>query len=176
MRRRREGEAAGRTGRRRGRGRVSLAEARLRRPLHLGHARRPPEGPDFGTTADAVLALAAGGHGDAADKPLKWLEAKDNKAVDWAKGNPGRLAKLVLAAHAMGANPRDFGGADVVGLLAATGPKAEAAPSAQNSAEGTRDKKDSGGGFSAWWIIGIGLAFGAGIGFLISGRNKKNKP
>ncbi|KJY43014.1 hypothetical protein VR41_05310 [Streptomyces sp. NRRL B-1568] len=135
-----------------------------------------PEGPDFGTTADAVLALAAGGHGDAADKPLKWLEAKDNKAVDWAKGNPGRLAKLVLAAHAAGANPRDFGGADVVGLLAATGPKAEAAPSAQNSAEGTRDKKDNDGGFSIWWFIGIGLAFGAGIGFLISGRNKKNKP
>lgn len=28
---------------------------------------------------------------------------------------------------------------------------------------------------SVWWIIGVGLVFGAGIGFLLSSRNKKSQ-
>lgn len=130
--------------------------------------------PDVGNTADAVVALAAGGHGAAAQKPLKWLE---QNSADWAKQNgPAAYAQLVLAAHATGTDPRSFGGTDLVAALNATGPKPAA--TTEHGAEGSQDAKDSkdnGGGIGIWWIIGVGLAFGAGIGFLLSGRKKKNE-
>ncbi|WP_435603409.1 prenyltransferase/squalene oxidase repeat-containing protein [Streptomyces sp. bgisy130] len=123
--------------------------------------------PDVGNTADAVVALAAGGHGAAAAKPLKWLE---KNATDWAKQNgPAAYAQLVLAAHATGTDPRSFGGTDLVAALNATGPKpAAAAQKDTGDADGATD----GGGISVWWVIGVGLAFGAGIGFLLSSRKK----
>ncbi|MFJ9852991.1 prenyltransferase/squalene oxidase repeat-containing protein [Streptomyces sp. NPDC101150] len=125
--------------------------------------------PDVGNTADAVVALAAGSHGAAAQKPLKWLE---KNSADWAKQNgPAAYAQLVLAARAAGADPRSFGGTDLVAALNATGPKP--AGSAAPSAGPEKDAKDSDSNGIPWWIIGVGLAFGAGIGFLISGRNKK---
>ncbi|WP_407553397.1 prenyltransferase/squalene oxidase repeat-containing protein [Streptomyces sp. Pv4-95] len=125
--------------------------------------------PDVGNTADTVLALAAGAHGTAAQKPLKWLE---QHAADWAKQNgPAAYAQLVLAAHATGADPRAFGGTDLVAALNATGP-APAAGQGKNA--DAKDKEDGGSGISVWWIVGIGLAIGAGIGFLLSGRMKKN--
>ncbi|MEU3350192.1 prenyltransferase/squalene oxidase repeat-containing protein [Streptomyces sp. NPDC037389] len=133
-----------------------------------------PEGPDTGATADAALALAAGGHLEAARKPLKWLESADSKTAEWAKGNPGRLAKLVLAAHAAGSDPRSFGGTDLVAALNETGPKPEPASSA--SAEKKDEKKDDGGGFGAWWYVAVFFVASVGIGFLISGRKKKNQP
>ncbi|MEU8683037.1 prenyltransferase/squalene oxidase repeat-containing protein [Streptomyces sp. NPDC048611] len=121
--------------------------------------------PDFGNTADAVVALAAGGHGAAAAKPLKWLE---KNAADWAgQSGPAAYAQLVLAAHATGTDPRSFGGTDLVAALNATGPKPAAAP-----AKDDKDGDSSGGGSGIWWIIGVGLAIGAGIGFLLSGRKK----
>ncbi|MEU9116137.1 prenyltransferase/squalene oxidase repeat-containing protein [Streptomyces sp. NPDC048483] len=129
------------------------------------------EQPDVGNTADAVVALAAGSHGAAAQKPLKWLE---KNSADWAKQNgPAAYAQLVLAAHAAGADPRSFGGTDLVAALNATGPKP--AGSASPSAAPDKDAKDNDGAGIPWWIIGVGLAFGAGIGFLISGRKKKNQ-
>ncbi|CAM5678738.1 hypothetical protein SRIMM317S_03252 [Streptomyces rimosus subsp. rimosus] len=82
--------------------------------------------PDVGNTADAVVALAAGSHGDAAQKPLKWLE---KNSANWAKeAGPAAYAQLVLAAHAAGGGPRHFGGADLVAQLNATGPSRPAAP------------------------------------------------
>ncbi|WP_066935094.1 prenyltransferase/squalene oxidase repeat-containing protein [Streptomyces sp. NBRC 110611] len=129
--------------------------------------------PDVGNTADAVVALAAGGHGSAARKPLKWLE---RNAADWAEQNgPAAYAQLVLAAHATGSDPRAFGGTDLVAALNATGPK----PAAVNGkgaegADASEDSQGSGGGFGFWWVIGVGLAIGAGVGFLLSGRRKKN--
>lgn len=82
--------------------------------------------PDVGNTADAVVALAAGGHGAAAAKPLKWLE---KNAADWAKqSGPAAYAQLVLAAHATGTDPRSFGGTDLVAKLNATGPKPSRRP------------------------------------------------
>ncbi|MFG2221951.1 prenyltransferase/squalene oxidase repeat-containing protein [Streptomyces sp. NPDC048644] len=126
--------------------------------------------PDVGNTADAVVALAAGGHRAAARQPLAWLE---KHGAPWAKtGGPAAYAQLVFAAHATGADPRDFGGKDLVAGLNATGPK----PAGDGqSVSPAKDPKDTGsdGGFSVWWVIVIGLAVGAGIGFLISGRRKR---
>ncbi|PBC82145.1 MULTISPECIES: prenyltransferase/squalene oxidase repeat-containing protein [unclassified Streptomyces] len=127
------------------------------------------EQPDVGNTADAVVALAAGAHPTAAAKPLKWLE---KNAASWAKQNgPAAYAQLVLAAHATGTDPRSFGGTDLVASLNATGPE----PAAGATKDG-KDSKDAdgskGGGFGLVWIIGIGLAIGAGIGFLLSSRKK----
>ncbi|MEU5040560.1 prenyltransferase/squalene oxidase repeat-containing protein [Streptomyces griseorubiginosus] len=117
--------------------------------------------PDYGNTADAVVALAVQGGGGAAKKPLAWLERNSAK---WAEqSGPAAYAQLILAAEAGGADPRDFGGTDLVKRLTETGPTPVAA-----------SKDDS--GVSPWWIVGAGLAAGAGIGFLLSGRNKRKRP
>lgn len=137
--------------------------------------------PDFGGTADAIVALAAGEHSTTAAKPLKWLQSEKNGALAWAKGDPGALAKLVLAAHAAGADPRGFGGVDLVQRLNATGPKPEsvsAAGSQSDSDEG-KDKDgekkddDNGGVGGVWWTVGVFMVAGIGIGFLLSGRKKQ---
>ncbi|WP_413809866.1 prenyltransferase/squalene oxidase repeat-containing protein [Streptomyces sp. OE57] len=131
--------------------------------------------PDFGGTADAVVALAAGEHSAAAGKPLQWLQSKGSGAAAWAKGDPGALAKLVLAAHAAGADPRDFGGADLVRQLNATGPKPEAAaPGAESDGSSKSEKKDDDGGVGGvWWTVGVCAVAGMGIGFLLSGRKRR---
>ncbi|KUJ37259.1 hypothetical protein ACZ90_70095 [Streptomyces albus subsp. albus] len=134
------------------------------------------EQPDVGGTADAVLALAAGGHRDAATKALRWLQGKDADAVAWAKDQPAALAKLVLATRAAGGDPQDFAGTDLLRELNATGPAAPS-PSAtpgesQREKEKKNDNKDD-GGFGVWWIVGIGAVAGIGIGFLLSGRKKQ---
>ncbi|MBC2906982.1 prenyltransferase/squalene oxidase repeat-containing protein [Streptomyces cupreus] len=122
--------------------------------------------PDYGNTADAVVALAVTGGPKAAQKPLTWLE---RNSADWAKQNgPAAYAQLILAADAAGSDPRDFGGTDLVKQLNATGPE----PKTQNTAEKAAEKEDDEGGVSVWWIIGVGLVAGIGVGFLISGRNK----
>ncbi|MEU9168941.1 prenyltransferase/squalene oxidase repeat-containing protein [Streptomyces sp. NPDC048420] len=123
--------------------------------------------PDYGNTADAVVALAAQGGTAAAAGPLRWLERNSAK---WAEqSGPAAYAQLILAAKTGGADPRDFGGTDLVQRLTATGPKprATAAPAAES-----RDDSDP----SVWWVVGAGLAAGAGIGFLLSGRNKRKQP
>ncbi|MEV8428228.1 prenyltransferase/squalene oxidase repeat-containing protein [Streptomyces chartreusis] len=124
--------------------------------------------PDYGNTADAVVALAALSGADAAEKPLSWLEQNSAK---WARqSGPAAYAQLILAAHATGADPRDFGGADLVKQLNATG------PTPQDSAkdETKKDEKDEKGDspFGVWWYVGIFLVVGVGIGFLLSGRKK----
>ncbi|MEU8872934.1 prenyltransferase/squalene oxidase repeat-containing protein [Streptomyces javensis] len=132
--------------------------------------------PDFGGTADAVVALAAGEHSAAAGKPLQWLQGKDSGAAAWAKGDPGALAKLILAAHAAGANPRDFGGADLVKQLNATGPKPEAAaqgPESDGNGKSEETKDDDGGVGGVWWTVGVCAVAGMGIGFLLSGRKRR---
>ncbi|MDT9698509.1 prenyltransferase/squalene oxidase repeat-containing protein [Streptomyces sp. P17] len=120
--------------------------------------------PDYGNTADAVVALAVTGGPKAAQQPLTWLE---QNSADWAKQNgPAAYAQLILAASVAGADPRDFGGTDLVKQLNATGPE----PKATAPAEEKKDEDD--GGVSVWWIIGVGLVAGIGVGFLISSRNK----
>lgn len=123
--------------------------------------------PDYGNTADAVVALAAQGGAGAAAKPLGWL--KDN-AAEWAAQNgPAAYAQLIFAAHATGTDPRAFGGTDLVAKLDATGP----AP--QKAAERTADaqeEKDDDSPFGVWWYVGVFLVVGIGIGFLLSHRGK----
>ncbi|MEV0317820.1 prenyltransferase/squalene oxidase repeat-containing protein [Streptomyces sp. NPDC050658] len=124
--------------------------------------------PDYGNTADSVLALAAAGQPEQAKKSAQWLA---ENSADWAKtSGPAAYAQLIFAAHASGLDARDFGGADLVKQLNAQGP----APQATEE-PGDKKKDDDNGGVSVWWIVGVGLVFGAGIGFLFSGRNKKQQ-
>jgi hypothetical protein len=130
--------------------------------------------PDYGNTADAVVALSAVGAKKIAQQPLAWLE---KNSADWAaKSGPAAYAQLIFAAHATGTDPRDFGGQDLVARLGATGPAPVAAGATATPGEKKKDeKKDDGDGVAVWWIIGVGLVAGIGIGFLISGRNKKQR-
>ncbi|MET7856469.1 prenyltransferase/squalene oxidase repeat-containing protein [Streptomyces sp. NPDC005318] len=145
-----------------------------------GHLNQPPmpgatdttEQPDFGNTADAVVALASSGHKDAASGALGWLK---KHAAPWAAENgPAAYAQLIVAAHATGADARDFGGVDLVARLNATGPEPAAVhtPSPAASDYAAQDGTSDDAGLGVWWLVGIGLAAGAGIGFLISSRRK----
>ncbi|CAL9409226.1 hypothetical protein SUDANB58_01609 [Streptomyces sp. enrichment culture] len=132
--------------------------------------------PDYGNTADAVVALAAQGGAERAAKPLRWLE---ENAATWAeRSGPAAWAQLILAAHATGTDPRDFGGTDLVARLRATGPGAPAVSATITataaSADDEKKKDDDGdGGFGVWWSVGVCLVAGIGIGFLLSGRTRK---
>jgi len=149
-----------------------------------GHLDQPPmpgaedsePQPDFGNTADAVVALSAAGHKDKAAASVNWLE---KNSAAWAKqAGPAAYAQLVLAAHATGTDVHDFGGADLVSQLNATGPAPAAAKKAEPTATEEEEQKDSGDGDGiggVWWFVGIGLAVGAGVGFLISGRRKNQQ-
>ncbi|MFD8543832.1 prenyltransferase/squalene oxidase repeat-containing protein [Streptomyces sp. NPDC059649] len=130
--------------------------------------------PDVGNTADAVVALAAGGHRSAAQRPLAWLE---KNAAGWARQNgPAAYAQLVLAAHATGTDPRAFGGTDLVSALNATGPKpATVSTKAETSGKDEQSDEGKGGGLGVVWVVAVGLAIGAGIGFLLSGRKNRTK-
>ncbi|WP_432082472.1 prenyltransferase/squalene oxidase repeat-containing protein [Streptomyces sp. WAC 04229] len=137
-----------------------------------------PDQPDYGNTADAVVALAAQGGTDKAAEPLAWLE---KNAAKWAKeSGPSAYAQLIFAAHATGTDPRDFGGTDLVEGLNATGPApqgvkaSDSATASDQAADENENNDDS--GFGVWWFVGVCLVFGIGIGFLLSGRNKKRQP
>ncbi|MER7520767.1 prenyltransferase/squalene oxidase repeat-containing protein [Streptomyces sp. NPDC126499] len=139
-----------------------------------GHLTTPPmpgatetaEQPDYGNTADAVVALAAAGAKKEAAGALAWLE---KNAPAWAKtGGPAAYAQLVFAAHAMDTDPRSFGAVDLLEQLNATGP----APKAPDNSEASAGADEDESGFDVWWIIGIGMVVGVGIGFLMSGRKK----
>lgn len=133
--------------------------------------------PDYGNTADAVVALSAADFNVQAAASGRWLAAN---ALKWAEqSGPAAYAQLVFAAQAAGLSARDFGGQDLVKLLNATGPAPEKVPSAAGSASPAADdraaEKDD-EGVSVWWIVGVGLVGGIGVGFLISGRKKKQQP
>jgi hypothetical protein len=132
--------------------------------------------PDYGNTADTVVALAAQGGAGQAQQPLKWLE---QHAGAWARqSGPAAYAQLIFAAHATGADPHAFGGIDLVKELNATGPAPRAA-----TAEGTdqatehsaKSSSDSGSGSGTWWFVGACLVAGIGIGFLLSMRNRAGR-
>ncbi|MFE7614056.1 prenyltransferase/squalene oxidase repeat-containing protein [Streptomyces sp. NPDC057496] len=161
--------------------RNALAEhGHLNAPPMPGAADTTPQ-PDFGNTADAVVALSASGHQDEADGAVAWLK-KNSRG--WAEQNgPAAHAQLILAAHATGENARDFGGVDLVARLNASGP-APASVVTPDPAGDTgyvpteQDQVHSGddviGG--VWWYVGIGLVVAAGAFFLISGRRKNQRP
>lgn len=129
--------------------------------------------PDYGNTADAVVALAARAGAEAAQKPLRWLE---RNAAQWAaQSGPAAYAQLILAADAAGADPRDFGGTDLVEQLNAQGPAPRTTAPASETSEAP-EQQDDDNGVSVWWIVGVGLVAGIGIGLLLSGRNKGRQP
>ncbi|UFR04732.1 terpene cyclase/mutase family protein [Streptomyces sp. Go40/10] len=121
--------------------------------------------PDYGNTADAVVALAADGRTEPAKKAYAWLE---KNAGPWAtQSGPAAYAQLILAAHAIGEQPGDFNGTSLVGSLNALGPAPRMDSAAHRPAAQEEDSKSS-----VWWIVGVGLVAGIGIGFLLSGRKK----
>ncbi|MFF8590317.1 prenyltransferase/squalene oxidase repeat-containing protein [Streptomyces sp. NPDC015220] len=125
--------------------------------------------PDYGNTADTVVALAAQGGAAQARKPLRWLE---QHAEAWARqSGPAAYAQLVFAAHATGTDPRDFGGIDLVEALNATGP----APQAANSGKGAGDTAKSGDSHAVWWFGGVFLVVIIAVGFMLSGRGKRGQ-
>ncbi|MFK0115708.1 prenyltransferase/squalene oxidase repeat-containing protein [Streptomyces sp. NPDC090994] len=145
-------------------GAAYLTEA-LAKDGHLTSALAGAEDqPDYGNTADAVVALAAQGGAERAAEPLAWLE---KNAGSWARqSGPAAYAQLVLAAHAAGADPTDFGGTDLVKALNATGPSPT--DTDEKEEEGKADSP-----FGTWWYVGVFAVVGIGIGFLISNRKRQ---
>ncbi|AKJ13486.1 hypothetical protein ABB07_26675 [Streptomyces incarnatus] len=136
-----------------------------------GHLRSALPGakdqPDFGNTADTVVALAADGRTEQAKKAYGWLE---KNAGPWAaQSGPAAYAQLILAAHAVGAQPGDFGGTSLVRSLNALGPLPQMAATGYQQ----ETKSDGGSGFGVWWFVGVCLVAGIGVGFLLSGRKKR---
>ncbi|MGV4987974.1 prenyltransferase/squalene oxidase repeat-containing protein [Streptomyces sp. NRAIS4] len=123
--------------------------------------------PDYGNTADTVVALAADGRTEQAKKAYDWL--KKNAGPWAAHSGPAAYAQLILAAHAIGAQPGDFGGTSLVRSLNALGPLPQMAATGHQQ----ETKSDGGSGFGAWWFVGVCLVAGIGIGFLLSGRKKR---
>ena len=115
-----------------------------------------------------------GNRGDRAAGALDWLEANSGP---WAKASgPAAYAELILAAEAAGADVHHFGGQDLVAQLNATGPKPASVSASTTPVDSTKaDKKDDKGGspFGVWWIVGVCLVAGVGVGFLLSVRNKR---
>ncbi|GAA0603283.1 prenyltransferase/squalene oxidase repeat-containing protein [Streptomyces crystallinus] len=138
---------------------------------HLNSAMPGAESqPDYGNTADAVVALAADGQEAQAKASLAWLEKNTS---GWAKENgPAAYAQLVLAANATGADPRKFGGADLVSQLNATGPTPAGTSAASAKSADAEEKKDDSSGMSVWWIVGVFFVASVGVGFLVSARKK----
>ncbi|WP_330340386.1 prenyltransferase/squalene oxidase repeat-containing protein [Streptomyces sp. NBC_00557] len=125
--------------------------------------------PDYGNTADTVVALAADGRTEPAKKTYAWLE---KNAGPWAaQSGPAAYAQLILAAHAVGAQPGDFGGTSLVRSLYALGP----APAMDGATHATKKpgRSDGGSSFGVWWFVGVCLVAGIGVGFLLSGRKKQ---
>ncbi|MFJ4683069.1 prenyltransferase/squalene oxidase repeat-containing protein [Streptomyces sp. NPDC088789] len=129
--------------------------------------------PDYGNTADAVVALAALGDTAQARKSLTWLE---RNASQWAsESGPAAYAQLIFAAKAAGADPREFGGQDLVAQLSMTGPSAEGMQMTDTAIVKEEGEKKDDSPFDTWWYAGVFLVFGAGIGFLITRRKGKQR-
>ncbi|MFF5367830.1 prenyltransferase/squalene oxidase repeat-containing protein [Streptomyces sp. NPDC013187] len=130
--------------------------------------------PDYGNTADTVVALAALGETAQAEKSVRRLE---KTSASWAaRSGPAAYAQLILAAHATGTNPREFGGADLVKQLNATGPAPQSAGKTAAKTTASDEKEGSGPDFfGVWWYVGVCLVAGIGIGFLFTGRKKQQQ-
>lgn len=129
------------------------------------------ETPDYGNTADAVVALAASGHRAEAGKSLDWLAGKLD-SWDKAANDPAAVAGVMLAAHATGGDPAELKGTKLLDRLVATGPEPARMPG-EKAAGAAGEKDGDDGDVLRWSLLGAGLAAGAGIGFLISSRRKK---
>lgn len=127
--------------------------------------------PDYANTADAVIALAASGHRTEALKSLDWLAAKLS-SWDKAESDPGAIAGVMLAVHATGGHAATLKGAKLLDRLVATGPEPARMPG-EKAAREESEEDGSGSAVLRWSLLGAGIAAGAGVGFLISGRRKR---
>ncbi len=89
------------------------------------HTQQQPDGSfagfGAGSTVDAVLAIVAAGQDPASftqsgKTPVAFLQSS---AKDIAK-TAGGAGKLLIAAHALGMDPKSFGGVDLIGAIQAT--------------------------------------------------------
>ncbi|WP_329131371.1 terpene cyclase/mutase family protein [Streptomyces sp. NBC_01476] len=140
-----------------------------------GHLTAPSPGatkatPDYGTTADAVVALAAAGELTAARSAYTWLAAN---STAWSHGSPAALSQLILAAHATGNDPRGTGGTDYVQQLTTLGPAADEPAATASSAAPEEKKHDSSSSTSTWLIVAVFFIASVGVGFLLSGRKRR---
>ncbi|MFC8345028.1 prenyltransferase/squalene oxidase repeat-containing protein [Streptomyces sp. NPDC057280] len=133
--------------------------------------------PDYGNTADAVVALASAGYNDQAAASLRWLEAN---AVKWAEqSGPAAYAQLIFATKAGRGDVHSFGGKDLVTLLNATGPTPRAInaepPTASAEDVKASDQNDDDGALTVAWTVGGGLLLGSLIGFGLMLRGRKRQ-
>ncbi|MET9381566.1 prenyltransferase/squalene oxidase repeat-containing protein [Streptomyces sp. NPDC002928] len=129
--------------------------------------------PDYGNTADAVVALATAGQGKAAVPAVRWLQAN---SVKWAQQNgPAAYAQLILAANASAQDPRDFGGQDLVKLLDATGPSPVSVPDADSTSPGDSVAADDNSGNVVWIAGGVLLLVVVAVGYLLFVRGRKRQ-
>ncbi|MFB7943449.1 prenyltransferase/squalene oxidase repeat-containing protein [Kitasatospora phosalacinea] len=139
--------------------------------------------PAYDSTAWTVLGLVAAGHSAEAASAADWLAGN---AFPWAAQgpdgtNPAATATLVVTARAAKLDPYNFGGANLVQLLVDSGPKPKSAP-AVGDPQATRapgsaiTEPDENSGFSAGWLIGVGLLVGVGAGLLLSLNRRRHKP
>ncbi|MEV0735005.1 prenyltransferase/squalene oxidase repeat-containing protein [Streptomyces sp. NPDC050549] len=142
-----------------------------------GHLTSPLPGakpqPDYGNTADAIVALSSLGLHDQAAKPLHWLETH-SKA--WAaQSGPAAYAQLVfVATTAKGADVHDFGGQDLVTLLNATGPTpADIEERVTAGPEEKTASDDNDGSLNVAWAVGGALLVVAIAGFVLVARGRK---
>ena len=106
---------------------------------------------------------------------MDWLSANSGS---WAQGaGASAYAVLILSAHATGVDPTHFGTSNLVAQLEAAGPTpaATAAASTTAGASPTATAKKSSSSFNPWWIIGVGLVAGAGIGMYISFNRSRRR-
>ncbi|GAA2114679.1 terpene cyclase/mutase family protein [Kitasatospora saccharophila] len=138
--------------------------------------------PAYDSTAWTVLGLVAAGHPAEAASAADWLAGN---AYSWAAQgptgtNPAATATLVLTARAAKLDPYNFGGANLVQLLVDSGPKPKSGPVAGDP-QATRapgaaiTEPDENSGFSAGWLIGVGLLVGVGAGLLLSLNRRRQK-
>jgi hypothetical protein len=125
---------------------------------------------DYGSTADAVLALVAAGDAEAAQGPLGWLEENHTSWTGYAD-SPAVLGTLVLAAHAGGASPEDFGGTDLVAALNLLSPADEAEA---GDGEGEESADDDGAG-PLLWLLAAGAVLLVAIVLLVVRRRSRTE-
>ncbi|MGK5531373.1 prenyltransferase/squalene oxidase repeat-containing protein [Streptomyces sp. URMC 129] len=130
------------------------------------------EQPDYATTTRAVIALSAGGHEEARQGALDWLRDHHGEWTELST-SPASLGLLVLAAHASGVSPQDFGGTNLVENLNALGPAPDETPGSTDGATGAGDADDDSGGGALTWVLAIGLAAGIAIGVFLSLRGRR---
>ncbi|MDT0346311.1 prenyltransferase/squalene oxidase repeat-containing protein [Streptomyces litchfieldiae] len=133
----------------------------------------PPGGEeqaDYLATARAVLALSAGGLAEERQGPLNWLIEHHAEWPDYA-ASPTALGTLVLAAHASGVPPEDFGGTNLIDQLNALGPDPDDAGGANGGAGAAED--DDGGPGAVVWVVGAGLLVGIAIGVVLTLRKAR---